>query len=188
MKLSKRQKVCIAVLGVALFGLVIDRTLLQGGGATGPDQAAAAGTGAEPTVSLPPAATVTRDTAPPASSAESPVAKRLADLAATRRLDPTQAKDAFRLRTTWNLKVIPEDAPDPRDVRAKQFAKEHTLEAVMLSGRLGSAAVNGQWIAVGKQLDGFRLIAVTPGSRNVPGSATFEFEERRVVLRLPGKK
>ena len=188
MKLSKRQKVCIAVLGLALCGLVIDRTLLQDGGATGPDQAAAAGTGAESAASLPPAAAVRLETAPPASSTESPVAKRLATLAATRRLDPAQAKDAFKLRKTWKLKVIPEDAPDPRDIRAEKFVKEHTLEAVMVSGRLGSAAVNGQWVSVGEQLDGFQLIAVTQGSRDTPGSATFEFEERRVVLRLPGKK
>ena len=187
MKLSKRHKVCIAVLGLAVCGLVIDRTLLQDSGVTGPRKAAAAGAGVERTVPPPPTADRSRQTTPPGSSADASVAERLAALAATHRLDPTQAKDAFQLRTAWDLKATAEGAPDPRDVRAKKFTETHTLEEVTVSGDRRIAAVNGQWVSIGQKLDDFKLIAVDLGS-DVPtktsGSATFEYKGKRVVLKL----
>jgi len=180
MKLSKRHKLCMVVLGLALCGLVIDRTLLLDSGVTAPQEVAAAGTGLEATTPAPVSAAVGRGTPAPVSSAQPSLAERLSALAVTHRLDPAQVQDAFRLHKAWKPQVSAEDAPDPREIRAKEFSKKHTLEAVMISGRVRTAVVDGRWLFVGQWLYDFRLIAVAPGS------ATFDFKGKRVVLRLPG--
>jgi hypothetical protein len=168
MQLTKRQKICLAVLGVAGVALVLDRAVLSRGPRGGPASAAAdeTATGAPlPRPSGLPAAE------PPKAAPSGSLVDKLQALAKA----GDEVADAFALPAAWRAELGARPRPSAADV----FGRRHRLTAVMLTGRIRRAVVDDTCLAVGEVMDGFRLIAVDAAS------ATFVRGDARVTLRLP---
>lgn len=169
MKLSKRQKVCFAILALGLGVLVVDRALLSPQG--GPAGASAY--------------SIQAPNEPAAEATEhpelQPPAVRLSEQLETlcpNNPDLSQVRDAFSLPASWLAEVHPGRGPLSEQDAAAMFAKHHQLEAVVLQSQARGALVNDHFLVIGQELDGFKLVAVDEGS------VTFEARKKQVVLRL----
>lgn len=174
MKLSKRQKVCVAVFAVASAGLVVDRTFLRSG-TTSPSETSAAPVQVSSQISpeTPPAAANL-----PEKPVRESVGERLERLSSSRELVLASVQDAFSLSETWMADYRRQANPEAHLTPAERFAKDHELKAVVVSGDASIAVVDEKCLFLEQELDGFRLISV--GER----SATFESGGQRVVLKL----
>ena len=170
MKISKKQRVSICLLVVAVGALVADRTVLRPGDAT-PAQAGAAERAAA-------------DDLPSAAGSEtqagqgSSLAAKLRELGSSEALDPGQARDAFRPSQTWLAELCPpkpEPVAKPRAI-AKPAEPVHHLTAVILASDGGRAIVDGKCLRVGQELNGMKLISVAKRS------AVLELNGKRVAL------
>ena len=183
MTLTKKHKLYLALLALAIVGFMVDRLFLSSGVAS-PKQAKAAPTA--PATVAPAVTTVVSLVAstPAAGKSEASgdsaiVADRLKALAKTLNLDPTEVRDAFKPSEDWTM-----SAPPPEPVAASQpkaradFARHHKLTAVLLSKAGGCAVVNGKVVEVGQELDGYRLVGLEANS------ATFKSADDRVELGL----
>ena len=180
--MTKKRKVLIAVLGTGIAALAADR--LIGYGPTGPSQAGAA------TVSQPVSAAgslsdvakvKTNDTAMLVADS---LATRLDNLRHTHQLVPTSARDAFCPSQSWLDELQPRkqseqvEAMSSDEVRARGFARSHELKAVVLIGKGGAAIIGEQYLPVGSEMDGFRLVSVDKGT------AVLVLNAARVTLKM----
>lgn len=180
-KLSRERKVIIGILGVALAGLAADR-LFFSSGLTGPAEASAAAGEFAVDASLD--ALVEEIDAEPASAPErtesltATLSGRFEKYARQDSADVTGLSDVFRPSDSW---LGTSEAPGgaARTITAAdEFGMRHTLSAIMMSRSNPGAVVNRQLITVGKELDGFTLVAVNERS------VVFEAEGEQVVLEL----
>ncbi len=181
-KLTRNQKVYVAVLGVALLVLVCDQLLFS------PGKAGAAETAAfHPSVSPTARAKATADRIPELLAAvrkpEDTLASRLAVVAETQSLDVENMNDAMRAPAHW---FPVEGAAPPVVVEATgsheaalKFRSTHQLNAVMANADGGYAIVNGRPLRIGQEITGFTLVEVRARS------VVFENAGSIVELRLP---
>lgn len=190
MDLTKKHKVYLGVLALALVGLGADRLFLGG---AGEPQDAAAETPApdrparrSPATAEPAAlADVAPDTLDAASTAGNGLAARLTSLAETHRFDLTRAPQGFTPSPKWVSPVVEpaKAAATPRPTVAvvtphERFAGSHKLMAVIQSEGGGVAIVDNRTVAIGQAIDGFTLKAVTRRT------AVFERDGRTVELSI----
>jgi hypothetical protein len=181
MTLTRKHKLYVGLVGLALAAFLVDRFVLSESG-----PAPAAASVRPPTV---PAAIIAGAPAPgdakaaPEAAAPRPsVAARLAALEEVVRFEPDLLRDAFVPPASWlpatpEPKVIAEAPPEEKAVDDR-FGETHRLSSLMLAADGGIAIVNGKAVRVGGTLDGYTLTAVQPGS------AVFERDGRTVELRL----
>jgi len=77
------------------------------------------------------------------------------------------------------IEIIQVTAAVPKPTAAEQFRQSHHLDAVVVAGPRSQAIINGQPILLSKEIDGFRLIAVTPRA------GIFESPDHTARLQLP---
>jgi len=174
-KLSKRQKVTLAVLILGLGILVVDRAFIL------PKSAPAGQADFSVQSSTQPASATAGK-----SAAESPLNDKLAKLEAIwadRNLDLRQTRDAFSVPGSRSGQVW-QDGPDQgmssisKSDPVSRFVMRHRLKAVSVSTDKTAAFIDDRFLSVGQELDGFRLVAVDKES------ATFEAGGKQVTLRL----
>jgi hypothetical protein len=90
----------------------------------------------------------------------------------------SQVRDAFSLPASWLAEIHPENLPRSQQDAVAKFVRDHQLRAVAVQDQTRGALVDDHFIVIGQELDGFKLVAVDEGS------ATFEVDGKRVVLRL----
>ncbi|MFC1635703.1 hypothetical protein ACFL5Z_12755 [Planctomycetota bacterium] len=179
MKLSKGQKMGLALLTIAAVAMVIDRAFLGGG--SGPVEASA---------SLSPTSDANTPQAldPPDEDSKPSMIRlgeRLETLWVEKDLDINQPRDIFTLPASWLTDILPkkpEDIPPPKEDSVTVFMSSHQLQAVAISDQTRCVTINDHVLHLGEELDGFKLVAIQENS------ATFEFGVRRVVLKLVGDR
>ena len=179
MVLTKRQKVMVAVVGLGVGALLIDRVLLDDGQG-GPQQAqAAAPSHVQRTVPIAPSVpsgTVLLDNS---------LASRLDSVREMLDLDLGATKDAFCPSDVWMAELRP-DVAEIKPVQAEvsherkgiDFGRSHQLKAVVASGANGGAFIDDKYVRMGQLIDGFRLVKV--GYR----TAVLEADGVQVELKL----
>jgi len=176
-KLSKRQKVGLAVLLLGLSALVADRLFIlpRSAPAGPPFLSSTEDTGAVSAGSIPATAG--------APSAEPPINARWAQINviwSDRKPRQVGARDAFSVPASWNEE--PDSDPDKSGLLnadpVSGFGLRHPLKAVVVGVGKNAALVGNNFLAVGQEIDGFRLVAVDQES------ATFEGGGKRIVLKL----
>lgn len=176
---SKKRKVIVCILGLAVAALLADRALL-GSDKPGPKEAAA-----EPSAA-PADAPNTPDqspAAPPRQSRETvqeSLACRLKAISEADGFDSAKVRDAFCLSPAWTKDLGPAAPSSPEKDKAEQLKMDHQLMAVMVGREGGYAIVDGKCLRIGQALDGFTLISVTEKS------AVLESDGIRVELKVPG--
>jgi len=175
MKLSKRQKVFVAILGLAVAGLIADRAFL-GTDASGPSEAAAVPSPYSPDPPMP----IRRALAAAPSAGARSLAERLEALSPTHEADLANIHDAFSLPAAWKAQLSAQNKTARTVTAAEAFVRKHELTAVVISGRAPVAVVDDRCVSVGQVVDDFKLILVNENS------ATFESRGRRAVLKLKG--
>ncbi len=172
MRLSKRQKVCSAILVMALGASIVDRALLSPKSAPGEAPAYSDQAPGEP---------IHAAMEPPDSGSQSPtmkLARQLETLCPDDSLDLGQVRDAFSLPASWLAEVSPASRPLSGQDAVTMFAKSHQLRAVVVQNQARGALVDDHFLIIGQELDGFKLVAVDEDC------AAFEAGGKRVVLRL----
>jgi hypothetical protein len=179
MGMSKQRKLFVGILGLALAGLVIDRTVLDGS-VLGPN-AAAAHSGARPDTDAAP--TPAEDHLQEPLSSRGMLASRLRQVGADLDLDPGSVRDAFSPSELFTGPPPVEEQPDEPDFDklAQAFAAAHRLTSVLVTSTDRSAVINGKRFVIGAQVDGFTLIEIQ--SR----AAVFERDGRTVQLNITGQ-
>jgi hypothetical protein len=180
--LTKKQISLIAVLGTSVIGFVVDKVLLDSGtpkaasAAVSTPRAAPAAksaSAAAPVAAVPVSATPATAKAAGAplvsASGATPVslADRLKSLALADR-EPTGIREAFAPSSAWlaSLEQPKPAAPAPAEPTdsVADFIRQHKLTSVLRRGSSGSAIVDGKFIEIGEQVDGYRLIGLTADS------------------------
>jgi hypothetical protein len=177
MKLTTRQKVYAGIAGLGLLAVAADRLLILPHGAAAdapaPDSYAVSSAERRPAAPLP---------VPAPLSQRPTIADRLDAVAAARRFDLTNVRDAFVPSPAW----LAGSGPQPPGLESGRLAAErfrgaHMLTAVVASGEKGYAIIDGQILFIGQVLDGFRLVAVRPRS------VVLESNDTRIELVMPSK-
>jgi hypothetical protein len=185
MKLTREQKILLAVVGLGAVAFFVDRVVI-GSDQSGPQNAAAS----------PVAVTAAVDTAPALSAPMSSVVKvltqgptiaqRLSQLAATRRRPVGADRDAFTPAQTWINTSQTSTGSSSIPQWQTQFKRDHQLMAVMASSdariALVKTKVKGEAVdlplSVGDQVNGFTLIAIEKRK------ACFESASGQVILEV----
>ncbi len=173
-KTARNRKIYAAILALALGGLAVDRLIL--GGATGPNDASAE---VDPALAPNASASPALRTNTANHNHTSTLAARLDRMATEHHFELLSVEDAFRPAVSW---VKPSEngvKPIVQLTEAQAFAKSHKLMAVVTNVAGGAAIIDNQTLTVGRQIDGFTLIAVTQRS------AVLEKFGQRVELTLP---
>lgn len=198
MTLTKKHKIYLAVVGVGLCVVVLDRFVLDTDQASpAPAAAAAPATTAAPgagaigaTIPSPPGpgALAARPTRPAVTDPATSLSARLDAVADATAVDPLNVRDAFKPDPSWTV-IVPagvgaDDSGDgqsgAKPSEAVQFQQQHRLIAVIGNATGGGAAVvDGKPVVVGQRLGAFKLVAVNARS------AVFESDNERAVLQLP---
>jgi hypothetical protein len=175
-KTARNRKIYAAILAMALGGLAVDRLIL--GGATGPhDASAEVDPALAPDASTSP--TLRANTPHHATNNTSTLAARLDRMATEHHFELLSVEDAFRPAVSWVKPAENGVKPIVQLTEAQAFAKNHKLMAVVTNVAGGAAIIDNQTLTVGRQIDGFTLIAVTQRS------AVLEKFGQRVELTLP---
>jgi hypothetical protein len=180
MKVTRERKIYAAVIGLALLGLTLDRTIYGSQDATVTSSTVTDSSGTVP-------ATAPSGNSPAGSGAEElSLAARLSNAAQEFDLDGNRAspvpaagmRDPFSHNVIW---LTPAQVDTACSGTVDQFVQRHTLSAVMddRDGTKGYAIIDGQCVRIGKSIDGFRLVSVDRSS------ATLESGSARVKLGLP---
>ena len=165
MKLTKSQKVYVAVMCLSLACLAIDRLWL-GGAASSPATAEAAPllmAAAAPEIAAGPEATPAAAQPVPSIQIDPgpSLAERLETLATDHEVPVADIGGGFLDAPDWiSLPAEPVRQAAPAISRAEQFAARHQLSGVLV-GRQGLAMVDGRAVRVGQKINGFKLINVT---------------------------
>jgi hypothetical protein len=173
MRLSKQQKVYLAILALVLMALVVDRTFLSRQSVTA-EVSADSGLLPAPVFRQEDAGTDSPD--PNSQPSSIKLAQRLEALWPDESLGLDEARDAFSLPAPWLAKVHAQ-VPLPEADAVAKFAKNHQLSAVLFD-QTSFAVVDNHLLILGQELDGFKLVAVDEDS------ATFAAGKKQVVLRL----
>ena len=174
-----RSKILAAALGLAVMVFTADRIL--GLVPLGPESAEAS---SAPAASLSEElgeqmrATAALTNIPPAPRT---LADRLVETARAHGIKAAGPRDAFRPPKAWtaHLGVVVDSSAvgDVTELSARQFAKRHKLTATVVGTGGGMAMIDGRCLAVGRQIDGMKLVGVDRGS------ATFRAAGVTVILR-----
>jgi hypothetical protein len=168
--LTTSRKVFLAFLGLALVALAVDRLVLSSG-TLSPKSAAAApslapdvsrgsvvATASKPHPRLTAGAS---DTAPPTRPA---LTERLEAVAKAYGCEPECTREAFLPPDAW--RVQPQEPPPPPEPvpidLAAEFVKKHRLTSILVGGSTSRAIIDGRVMAVGTEIDGFRLTRLVP--------------------------
>jgi len=183
MKLTTERKALAVVLAVAVSAFLVDRFVIGSSPPT-PNHAS----GADPQAAAEPAPDAPAAPAEQAQPTESPpramLADRLEQLAGATGVSGSAVGDAFAAPAGWAAPAAPAAPAAARpsvnspQERARLFAESHRLAAIVLGGKEPQAIIDGQCLAVGQTLEGFRLTAVGRDS------ATLEREGAAVTLPL----
>jgi hypothetical protein len=165
MKITKERGILCALMAAGLVALAVDRL------AASPSQLAAG-------------APILETAAPQAAASPvHPSAPLPASLVLARQLRSASGafgsprKSAFLVSGGWDGVEAPQPIV-PVESAVTRFLQTHRLEGVLQSDRGGNAIINGNTVAPGQTLDGFRLVSV---DRNV---ALLEYGAVRVNLKL----
>jgi hypothetical protein len=172
MKLTKRQKMGVAVLVLGLGVLLVDRMFVLPQDAPG-GQAAYSGQSSAQLIHEAPEVPASDD-----SAASSTIVQRLETLWSEKHLNLDDARDVFSLPAAWLAEVDPATGTVATSRAAFRFAQNHQLKAVIIDADQCSVFIDDDFLTIGQTLDGFTLVAATQDS------ATFEAGVERVVLRL----
>lgn len=175
MKLTRQRQAYLAVLGLGLLGLVLDRALLSPAGAEAAAESLAPAETAEPD----PLVLVTE---PPPSRPT--LAGRLREVERTYGFawGEEQVRDAFRPSDSWrrSLSQVETTDEDPSAQVAELFRQKFRLQAVVTgpSGGIARLVHEGgeRMLKVGQTLDGVALVSVdarTATFRAVGGGEPF---------------
>lgn len=176
-KSSRERNVFIGILGVALTGLGVDRVFLASG-ATGPAAASAAEEYAVDPFSDVIEMEITEADDQPVSLT-SALAGRLEEFARGGQRDVGDLPDIFEPSAVWRSTPSSDGAVSSRPLSpAEAFQAAHRLNAVMLSDSKPGAVVDGQFLTIGQDLDGFVLTSVNERS------AVFKAENEQAELAL----
>jgi len=199
MRLSRQQKVYLAILALALGTLLVGRHILSRQPA--PAARCAGISPATTSQGLPrhsdggvnrgsrgaeshllPRETTAGKMGLPDPNSQDPrikLAQRLEILWPDEYLTPASAgtRDAFSLPAAWLSELCAQNPLVEGDAAA-QFAKSHQLNAVLIEEKMRSALVDGHLLIPGQELDGFKLIAIDESS------ATFATGTKLVILKL----
>jgi pyruvate/2-oxoglutarate dehydrogenase complex dihydrolipoamide acyltransferase (E2) component len=180
MKLTKARIGSLAALGIVLAAFAVDRVFLSSE-TTAPRQAHAASEPLPPAPKAAPAPAVQAPAEPAAGPARPSAASRLKALAGAENLDIADFRDAFVPAPAWLAQLkTPEPPVHVQETdEAQEFAQRHTLTAVFVIPGGGGAIVNGKTVSVGEELDGFRLVRLSPNS------ALFQGAKDQVEVSLP---
>jgi hypothetical protein len=171
MNLTRRHQSYLAVAGVCITALVLDKTLFAPGEASAEQSESVALTN-DRTASD--AALMAVPTLEPRGSA---LGTHLQAIAATHEISLDDAPNLFRAE--WIEAGTESPAVDPTGNR-ERFMRAHDLSAVMQMGDGGFAIIDGARVSVGDIVDGFELTGV--GSRKAmfrTASGTFEVPLQR---------
>ena len=177
MKLTKSQKVYVAVLAAAVAAFLVDRVFL--GGPVDEASAAEPGSAAVEAPAL---------NAAPAEAPSGPsIAARLAELQHTHAVDPRHMREAFLPSAAWSRRLRPPASPSnsqrpttPTNTtsRIDQFVASHRLKSILHLDDGGVALVDDKVVPIGGTLDGFKLLELTEDA------AIFDLQGQRAELRL----
>jgi len=177
-KSSRERNVFIGILGLALAGLAVDRLFL-GSGATGPAQASAAAEAfaVDPASEALEVELIDAEEEPePFTSA---LAGRLEAFARNAGHEVGDLPDVFEPSPSWRSAPSSEGADTARPASAAEtFRANHRLTAVMLSDSNPGAVVDGEFLRIGRELDGFVLRSVSERT------AVFEADGEQAELTL----
>ncbi len=168
---TRRNTVLLGTLLTTIGGLTADR-MFPGTGLTGPRTAAAAAGAPEPGAAL--------LNTPGGQAGLLSVAERLAAL----HPGPAAATDALRLPAAWEravaaARVAAAHPGTPSADEPDAFAPQ--VSAVMTGGEQAGAKVNGAFVRVGEQVQGWTLVGVSART------ATFERDGRRREAKLSAR-
>jgi len=177
MTLSKKRKVYVCVLGLAVLILLVDRVFLGPAGLA-PEEASAGpvGTSSSAAAVGKSATTGAPQAAEPAPEQSIVVRLRALGQAQT---DTAAVRDAFRPSPSWLAEMRPSrggEASGRSDAPRRSF--NHRLMAVMMDGQGGLAIIDGKCLRVGQTMDGFTLVRLSKSS------AVLEAGGQKVKLRL----
>lgn len=187
MKLTKQRQAYVAVLGLGLVGLVLDRTMLSPAGA----EAAA-----EPAEATPVAEAEPQTAAAASVPARPTLADRLREVETAHGLSwgEERVRDAFRPSDAWRADLShtePAEAVDPSVQVADLFRQKFRLHAVVTgpTGGLARLAHDGgeEMVKVGQVLDGIELVSLdarTATFRTAGGGEEFRLELVAPQLKL----
>jgi len=183
MELSKKQKLWLGALGLAIAVFVADR-IFPGGTPAGPDEVEATVTSESPEMIQVDEANSQPDEEIRAAEVRSVLAKRLDTVARTQRLSTAKVKDAFCPSSSWvgsqRTKTVVDQEPQVKslEARAQEFAEAHQLQAVAVSSGRSLAIIDGRCLQIGQQIDGFALVSITDNA------ATLSCEGVKVTLKI----
>jgi len=168
----KRRTIYLAVIGVGLAALVLDRVISRGGPAQAAGAITAPRAGAKPGAPAAAGADRLQLAVPPFPAAQT------ADM-------PEPMRDPFALTAYAHEKLSPpppevEVSPEAQAARQVAFAERHVLSAVVLMDGSRVAVVDGLSVTTGQVLDG--CVAAEIAARSV----SFNCPNGETVLHLPG--
>ena len=179
MPMSKKTKHMIyaAILVVALGVLAIDQLLLSGGEESGTTSSAALDTPHKSPSAV--AAGTPRIPVPsPDMLNQLLMSDRLQRYAEANGLNLDAVADAFKTPASWVVATAPTPSVGRPSANPTLPPAPSELSGIMISGRTRVALIDGQVVAVGTEINGYRLIAVSDKS------ATLAYGEHQVTLEL----
>jgi len=181
MKLSAKQLVLFGILALAAGALIVDKTLSRLG-VTNPNSASGEVSASNSAAIRPAEARALVIEAGSAPAVDS-LADRLDRLVEADHVVTVGWGDAFCPSGKWLTQGQPPGPQDSKPKAAQLFARTHRLQGVMVRGPRSRAVVNNQCVPVGCEIDGFRLVSVSPGQ------ALFEADGQQILLELrkPGE-
>ncbi len=167
MKYTKRQKYLLVVFAVALVAFLADR--IQLGLSTTPSQAEAAeGMDIGAILPAPGTAFSQENLADKLPGGRWALADRFEEIAKKHGLEITGVRDAFRPAESWVGKAPKKQQEakpvDPDKARVEKFIKSHQLQGVVIADKSRGAIINGKYLIIGQEMDGFRLVEVNKNS------------------------
>lgn len=176
MRLTKRQKIGIVVLVLGSVALLLDRMFIVPKDAPGEqtaNQVFRYSLGSAQLVHNAPDVPAREDSTPNAK-----IVRRLDALWSEKALNLDNTRDVFSLPAAWQLQVDPATGPISTSRAALIFARKHQLKAIIMDARQCSVFIDEDFVTIGQELDGFKLVGADSES------ATFEGGGEQVVLRL----
>jgi len=173
-----RTKAGLAALLLGLSALVADRLFIlpRSAPAGPPFLSSTEDTGAVSAGSIPAAAGAPSAQPPPINARWAQIDVIWSD----RKPRQVGARDAFSVPASWDEE--PDSGPDWSGLLnadpVSGFGLRHPLKAVVVGVGKNAALVGSNFLAVGQEIDGFKLVAVDQES------ATFEGGGKRIVLKL----